>query len=377
MHPGIIFKGIVLEDSDRLDIKNTLPNDGVDIFDEPLYWALPDGRIVCWSVRELARKRRDELFLDDASTAYLEIAKELGYDVLGKPLCEHEFELFRQDVGVLEERRWKQLEWEEPTDESAPCWFVANDAAPEKTEAVRLVCRSLVALRSESQHSRVASTDKLRREWERRFEDNATAVASITKNIYWWGYVDGPHPDSLYEPTPALLVEAQRCAAALTRMVEEHKPTDGTDRIVQEIERAISRIKVVSWDSIYGDRFSLTPHELYQDMVRSAEIRIARHDAEAERRRNRLAEPGAEEQEEPADPGADSDSDLAEDDPGNKYVRLLPRDAYNIDIDREFKFPDGRDHDITKPSCWKRAVRLASEVLTNDMRRWIAQVEQL
>ena len=112
-------------------------------------------------------------------------------------------------------------------------------------------------------------------------------------------------------------------------------------------------------------------------MVRCAEIRLARHDAEAERRRNRLAEPGAEEQEEPADPGADSDSDLAEDDPGNKYVRLLPGDAYNIDIDKEFKFPDGRDHDITKPSCWKRAVRLASEVLTNDMRRWIAQVEQL
>ena len=45
-------------------------------------------------------------------------------------------------------------------------------------------------------------------------------------------------------------------------------------------------------------------------MVRCAEIRLARHDAEAERRRNRLAEPGAEEQEEPADPGADSDSDF-------------------------------------------------------------------
>ena len=55
---------------------------------------------------------------------------------------------------------------------------------------------------------------------------------------------------------PARLVEAQQCAAALTRMVEEHKPTDGTDRIVQEIERAISRIKVVSWDSIYGDRYN-------------------------------------------------------------------------------------------------------------------------
>ena len=365
-HPGIIFKGIV-QDSERPDIKNMLPNEGVDVLDEPFYWALPDGRIVCWSVRELARKRSDELFLENVHDAYLEIAKEVGYDVLGKPLCEHEFELFRQDVGVLEERRWKSLEWEPPTDESAPCWFVANDASLDKTEAVKLVCRSLVALRMELQQSRVASTDKLRREWERRLEENAAAVISITKNIYWWGYVDGPNPDSLYEPTPVLLAEALQCSSALTRMIEEHKPTDGTDRIVQEIERAVGKIKVVSWDSIYGDRFSLTPHELFQEMVRSAEVRLARHEAEAERRRTRLAEPGAEEQEEAADPGEDSDSDLAEDDPGNNYVRLLPGDDY-IDIDKEFKFPDGRHRGITKPSCWKRAVRLASEIHTNDMR---------
>ena len=34
---------------------------------------------------------------------YLAISKECGYDPLGKPVCDKEFELFRQDVGVLEE----------------------------------------------------------------------------------------------------------------------------------------------------------------------------------------------------------------------------------------------------------------------------------
>ena len=368
-HPGILFKGIVL-DAERPDIKSMIPNQGVDILNEPFYWSLPDGRVVCWSVMELAQKHNDELFLEDVHEAYLEIAKDVGYDVLGKPICENEFEQFRADVGVLEERRWKQLEWESPVDENCPCWFVANSASPDKTETVKIVCRSLLALKMELQQNRVASTDKLRREWERRLEENATAAVSLSKNVYWWGHVDGPDPALLYEPTPVQLAEAQRCAAALQRMVEEHKPTDGTDTLVAEITRAATALKVVSWESIYADRFYLTPYEMFQDMVKSAEVRITRHDAEAERRCARLAEPGAEDAEAGADPGADSDSDLAEPDPGNNYVRLLPPDAH-LDIDKEFKFPGGRDRGITKPSCWKRTVRLASEIHINEMRLYI------
>ena len=67
-------------------------------------------------------------------------------------------------------------------DESCPCWFVA----------VKLVYRSLLALKMELHQSRVSSPEKLRREWERRLEDKASAVASLTKNAYWWSHVDGP-----------------------------------------------------------------------------------------------------------------------------------------------------------------------------------------
>ena len=64
-------------------------------------------------------------------------------------------------------------------DENCPCWFVANAADPDKTVAVKLVCRTLVALKMELQNSRVASSDKLRREWERRLEDNGAAAATL------------------------------------------------------------------------------------------------------------------------------------------------------------------------------------------------------
>ena len=54
--------------------------------------------------------------------------------------------------------------------------------------------------------------------------------------------------------------------------------------VVGEIVRAVSAMKLVSFESIYTDRFSLTPYELYQAMVRNAEMHLCRRDAEAERR---------------------------------------------------------------------------------------------
>ena len=320
---------------------------------------------------ELAQKHNDELFAEDVHEAYLAIAKEVGYNVLGKPVCDTEFEQFRQDVGVVEQRRWEQLEFDSPVDENCPCWFVANAASPDKTVAEKLVCRSLLPLKMELQQSRVSSTEKLRLEFERRLEDNASAVASLTKNAYWWSHVDGPDVELLREPTPVILAEAQQSATALTRMVDDHKPTDGTDVLVGEIARAVSALKVVSFDSIYADRFSLTPYELYQDMVRNVEMHLARRDAEAERRRARLGPAGTENEdeadEEPAGV-AEEDSDGAGGDPGNNYFRLLRGDKHLVDIDRQFKFPGGRDKDIKKPAGWQRAVRMATEIHINDMR---------
>ena len=317
----------------------------------------------------------DRLTIPNHPNRYLAISKECGYDPLGKPVCDKEFEFFRQDVGVLEERRWTTLEFESPVDENCPCWFVANAAEPDKTVAVKLVCRTLLALKMELQNSRVASTERLRREWERRLEDNAIAVASLTKTAYWWEYVDGPDVELLWEPTPVLLADAQRCAAALSRMVEEHKPQDGTEELVEEIVRAVGSLKLVSWDAIYSERFSLTPYELFRRMVGNAEMHLTRRDAEAERRCARLAaaaDLGDRADEEAVDQGDvedDSDVAAADEDPGNNYFSVMPEDLHGLDIDREFKFPDGRDANIKKPAGWRRAVNYAGEVLINEMRR--------
>ena len=77
---GIEFKGIAYE-SDRPHLLARIPCGGEDVQAEPVYWKLPDGRVVCWSVRHLAEARDDELLPVDSKERYIAVAKELGYDV--------------------------------------------------------------------------------------------------------------------------------------------------------------------------------------------------------------------------------------------------------------------------------------------------------
>ena len=77
---GIEFKGVAYE-SERPNVIPQLPCGGEDIQDEPVYWTLHDGRVVCWSVRRLAEAKDEDLEPADSIERYKAVAKELGYDV--------------------------------------------------------------------------------------------------------------------------------------------------------------------------------------------------------------------------------------------------------------------------------------------------------
>ena len=103
VHPGITYKGIAYE-GDRPDISPDLPSGGIDLQKEPVYWILPDGRCVCWSVAELAEKKQDELLESNALKAYETIGNQLDFHPLGM-LDDETFEAYRDNPGTLEERR--------------------------------------------------------------------------------------------------------------------------------------------------------------------------------------------------------------------------------------------------------------------------------
>ena len=202
VHEGIEFRGIAFE-GDAPKLLKQMPNGGVDCQDIPVYWTLPDGRCVSYSLREMANLRDDDIAPQDSHDAYLAVAKELGYDALGKPENDEAFEEYRLDPGTVTERRWENLNWQRPADETSPCWWLANAAAAkaadeEDQEApVKLVCRSLQVLRLELRATRCATSLKLRQEWERRLETSGRSVDALESNDQLWKHVGRPSPHLL------------------------------------------------------------------------------------------------------------------------------------------------------------------------------------
>ena len=102
VHEKIEFKGIVYE-GETSTILYQLPNDGRDAQHEPVYFVLPDGRAVCWTLVELVNKKPDELIQGDTLEAYEKLAKELEYEPLGM-LPDDELNEFVLNPGTLEDR---------------------------------------------------------------------------------------------------------------------------------------------------------------------------------------------------------------------------------------------------------------------------------
>ena len=339
---AIKFKGIAF-DSERPDIIHQLPDGGADIQDEPVYWALPCGRCVCWTLRELANARDDDLAPIDSDEAYRAVARELGYDVLGVA-PDADIADFRDDPGSLQQCRWKKINWEVPVDETAPCWWITNPC-DDGTKPPRLLSRSLVCMRLELNAKRCATGIKLRLEWERRLEDNVKAVVVLQSNQHLWKHVAGPPPELLLTPSAAQLDAARKAALDIQQLVDMHgEEQDGLDTFGTEIVSAVGKLTVVSWDAIHKERFWITPDGLYGELVRNAEHLLNKQAGDVERRRLRLAAAGDEE------------------DMGANEVVPGSEDIYGLCLD-DFKNKSDR-----KPHRWQRAVHMATEIHLDEMR---------
>ena len=207
---------------------------------------------------------------------------------------------------------------------------------------------------------------------ERRQDTNARAVVVLMNNLHLWNHVDGVAPeDELLNPSEIGLLAAKDSCHALARLVEDYGDNHNELAIyVKEITEAVSSIQLLSWESIRVDRFSLTPPELYYEIVANAQAHLDRRDEEAARRRARLA--GMPEAVPEAEGAANTTiTQEAERQDDDDYARLLPEDRFQIDIDAEFKgftAADGRVRGVKRPANWQRAVDLASEVLVSEMR---------
>ena len=114
-------------------------------------------------------------------------------------------------------------------------------------------------VKMELHRSRHATSAKLRNEWDKRLEKNSAAVDVLNSNRQLWHSAFGPDPESLGNPTEGLLEQCNRSVVILHAMLEKHGPRGGLDSHVQDITSAVKMLKVVSWDAIRKEHFSLIP----------------------------------------------------------------------------------------------------------------------
>jgi len=147
----------------------------------------------------------------------------------------------------LEERLWKRYKWEfPPENETCSCWWVANLENDDQTVDAKLICRSLACIRMELCTARLATSQKLRQEWDKRLENNSRAVERIQENRDLWLQAGGCDPELLNTPTEIHLEAVARTVKTLNAMLEKYGPRGGLDSFVEEIQNAGKLLKVVS-----------------------------------------------------------------------------------------------------------------------------------
>ncbi len=129
-----------------------------------------------------------------------------------------------------------------PEGESAPCWFVSNAGVQEK-DAVepKFLSRSLATLRVLLKNARLATSQKIKAEYEGRKQRNAEACAVFEANFYMWRYVEGPRWDDLRDPSNEALQRAQDAKARLVAIRDQQDGADNAGEIASACVKAAAR----------------------------------------------------------------------------------------------------------------------------------------
>ena len=99
-----------------------------------------------------------------------------------------------------------------------------NAKEADKTKAPTLISRSVGLLRIELAESQVATIEKLRKEFEKRSEDNSTACNVLHNHQHLWASVGEPQVESLFRPSIADIERARECCDELRQMTERDDP---------------------------------------------------------------------------------------------------------------------------------------------------------
>ena len=140
------------------------------------------------SLLELRDSKLDQL-TEGHTDGYKHVCDQLGYDAVGVPASERDdlkFSEYRKsgELGPLYERHWqREITWKKPDKESDLCWFVANAGVDNQAAEPKFLLRSLASLRVHLKYLRIATTHKIRTEYDGRVQRNLEAVEVLGANF--------------------------------------------------------------------------------------------------------------------------------------------------------------------------------------------------
>ena len=249
------------------------------------------------------------------------------------------------------ERRWeKEIAWAQPTSESAKCWFVANAGVEDKEAEPKFLHRSLATLKVHLKNTRVATTKRIKDEYERRKDRNREAIEVLEANFQMWALVAGPCVEYLAEPSDEALDRAHEAKELLLKIRAQEDAPDNAAHIANDMIKAVNTLSSLNFERIRLEKFPMTPETLFEGFVKNMkELHSERKLAAEDSRRQKWLSAGAGEE--------------GEDEGSIANLGRSGADRFGCDPDA-FSRPNSRQ----KPKGFANAVLKASLIHIDEMR---------
>jgi len=250
------------------------------------------------------------------------------------------------------ERRWeKEITWSQPTAESSKSWFVANAGVEDKGAEPKFLHRSIATLKVHLKHTRVATTKRIKDEYERRRDKNREVIKVLEANSQLWNMVGGPCVEYLAEPSEEALDRAHEAKELLLKIRAQEDPPDNAAQIAHDMIKAVNALTSLDFERIRVEKFPMTPETLFEGFVNNMkELHSERKLAAEDLRRQKWL-------------STRTGEEYRDDEDCITNLARAGADKFGCDPDA-FSRPSSRQ----KPKGFANAVRKASLVHMDEMR---------
>ena len=117
-------------------------------------------------------------------------------------------------------------------------------------------------------NTRVATTKRIKDEYERRKNKNREAV-EVLEATQMWNMVGGPCAEYLEEPSDEALGRAHEAKELLLKIRAQKDAPDNAAQIANDMIKAVNTLASLDFERIRKEKFPLTPEMLFDGLVKN------------------------------------------------------------------------------------------------------------